>query len=221
MPHTAAPPSVPRDSNTTRDDLLDAGRALLLRAGYAGTGLKDVLAAAGVPKGSFYHYFDSKAAFGLAALDAYFAEHAALLDGFLADRGRPPLARLRAYFEAYADRYAADGYAVGCLLGTLAQEQAGQDGPDGGPEGAGAAFRPALAARFAAWRGAIAAVLREARDAGALAAGADGDAFDADALAAYVLDAWEGALLQMKVARSDAPLRTFLAVTFGRVLTPP
>src|SRR5215469_1994707 len=46
--------------NDTRAALLEAGDRLLLTSGYAGTGLSEILASAGVPKGSFYHWFSSK-----------------------------------------------------------------------------------------------------------------------------------------------------------------
>jgi TetR/AcrR family transcriptional regulator, transcriptional repressor for nem operon len=51
-----------------------------------------------VPKGSFYHYFDSKDSFGLALIDAYAAHFARKLDRWLADESRPPLQRLRDFF---------------------------------------------------------------------------------------------------------------------------
>src|SRR5271163_2415989 len=55
----------------TRKVLIDEGLKALLANGYDGVGIGPVLAAAGVPKGSFYHFFRSKEEFACAVLDAY------------------------------------------------------------------------------------------------------------------------------------------------------
>ena len=55
---------------TTRDRLVSAAATLFWRKGYHGTGLAEVLAEAGVPKGSLYHHFpDGKADLAKAAAD--------------------------------------------------------------------------------------------------------------------------------------------------------
>ena len=51
-----------------RQHILDVAHPLLLRKGFTGVGLAEVLAAAKVPKGSFYHYFGSKEVFGEAEI---------------------------------------------------------------------------------------------------------------------------------------------------------
>ena len=63
----------PSAKATTKAALVDAGTQLILEQGYHQTGIQDVLQAAGVPKGSFYYYFPSKEAFGLAVI-AQFAD---------------------------------------------------------------------------------------------------------------------------------------------------
>ena len=52
----------PRKSEHSRQDLLDTGSRMLTEFGYHGTGIKQVLDAVGVPKGSFYNFFPSKEA---------------------------------------------------------------------------------------------------------------------------------------------------------------
>ena len=53
----------PRKSEHSRQELLDTGSRMLTEFGYHGTGIKQVLDAVGVPKGSFYNFFPSKEAF--------------------------------------------------------------------------------------------------------------------------------------------------------------
>lgn len=57
---------------TTRDRIIDAAASLMLDKGYAATTVDEIVTDAGVAKGSVYHFFESKEAVGLAALEAYF-----------------------------------------------------------------------------------------------------------------------------------------------------
>lgn len=52
-----------------RQHILDTAKPIMLRKGFSAVGLNEILQAAGVPKGSFYHYFGSKEAFGEALLE--------------------------------------------------------------------------------------------------------------------------------------------------------
>jgi TetR/AcrR family transcriptional regulator, transcriptional repressor for nem operon len=188
----------------TRDALLCAGVELFLEGGYDFVGTNAILARAGVPRGSFYHHFEDKQAFALAVAEHYYEQHLPLMDRRLSDLSYPPMERLRRYFMALHQEYKQRRWRGGCLLGLLSQELAEREG----------GARAALAALFARWRHRLASCLREARDQGQLSAEAD-----CDELAGFLLDSWEGALLQMKVTKSGAPLEGFLRIAFGRVLT--
>jgi TetR/AcrR family transcriptional regulator, transcriptional repressor for nem operon len=61
------------ETKSTREQLIDAGLRLIHQNGYIATGLKEILDAAGVPKGSFYHHFSSKEEFAKAVLEKYAA----------------------------------------------------------------------------------------------------------------------------------------------------
>ena len=188
----------------TREALLVAGVELFLEGGYDFAGTSAILERAQAPRGSFYHHFEGKEAFALAVAEYYYEQHLPALDRALGDDRRPALERLRSYFEALARDFARAGHVGGCLLGML-----GQDLADRSPEA-----RAALARLFARWRNRLADCLREARERGEL-----GASVDAEQTAAFILDAWEGALLQMKLGRSSAPLERFLDVVFRQLLT--
>src|ERR1700739_4521865 len=126
---TAWSTSLPRETNS-RADLLEQGTQLMLRSGYAGTGLVELLQAAGVPKGSFYNHFESKEAFGVELVQRYYARHDRILASLLAETDRTPLERLRSYFERLLQRAVdASPQARECLLGMLALEMAGSSEP--------------------------------------------------------------------------------------------
>lgn len=106
----------------TRQSLLEAARRIVAAKGYAAVGINEVLAAAGVPKGSFYHYFASKDAFGEAMMKSYFDDYLATMDGILADKGKSSAEHLMSYWQRFYDTQAADDCQGGCLVVKLGAE---------------------------------------------------------------------------------------------------
>src|SRR4051794_1268071 len=84
----------------TKNRLLDVGRTVFLEKGFNHAGIEAILQAAGVPKGSFYNYFENKEDFGLQVINRFAECYDDELDRFLADESLSPLSRLRAYFES-------------------------------------------------------------------------------------------------------------------------
>lgn len=187
---TAPPPAM----HETKRRLLEAGLAMLLERGYSGLGVQDVLDRTGIPKGSFYHHFESKQDMALQAVDLYTSLGHELLDRCLAPDGRPALQRVRTFFEQLALFYGTQGY-LGCLLGGLGQELSGTSD----------VFRTKIEECLASLARPIAACLEEARCAGELP-----DATDPGQLADVLLNAWEGAALRSRLLRSPAPLNGVL-----------
>ncbi|WP_201525915.1 MULTISPECIES: TetR/AcrR family transcriptional regulator [Psychrobacter] len=76
---TTAVPSDNDPSNitlsNTKAHLLATGYKLISQKGFTAVGIKQILDTAGVPKGSFYHYFASKEAFGEAIINHYFTQY--------------------------------------------------------------------------------------------------------------------------------------------------
>jgi len=188
---------------STRDLLLEAGKKTFLEKGYNNSGIEAIVQAAGVPKGSFYYYFESKEDFGLKVLDRFASCYDERQGQFLGDSSVPPLERLRNYFEAVLARLESDQCRKGCLVGNLSQEMADQS----------EAFRARLEEIFESWVDRYAGCLRQAQILGEI--GAD---LDVRELAEFWLNSWQGAVLRAKTMRSTAPLRTFLDVMFGNIL---
>ncbi|MFC6670530.1 TetR/AcrR family transcriptional regulator [Marinobacterium aestuariivivens] len=184
-----------RDYDDTREELLRHGMAVLTEQGFGNAGIDGILRAVGVPKGSFYHYFASKEAFGLAVLERYDRYFAAKLDRHLLDASLPPLQRIRRFAEEARDGMAKYAYARGCLAGNLGQE-VGQL-PD--------SFRSRVSAIFDSWQDRLATCLQEAQANGELAAEAD-----CQTLAEYFWIGWEGAVMRARLATSDRPIELFI-----------
>ena len=106
----------------TRQHILTTAYPIILGKGFAAVGLSEILSAAQVPKGSFYHYFESKEQFGCALLENYFDQYLLSIDDVLQDDDRPPLLRLLAYFENWQLTQDCDTSTDKCLVVKLSGE---------------------------------------------------------------------------------------------------
>lgn len=189
----------------TRAQLVRAGVAILTEKGFSAVGLDEILASVGVPKGSFYYYFESKHAFGLTLIDAYAEYFARKLDRSLDNARYSPLQRLRDFVadaRAGMERY---GFRRGCLVGNLGQEMGSLPEP----------FRNRLTAVFDDWQARTAKCLKAAQAAGEISQDAD-----CEHLAAFFWIGWEGAILRAKLEHSPAALDQFAEGFFVLVMPP-
>lgn len=196
------PPLEPADQ-AARQALIRAGLRHLTEFGYGAAALDQILAAAGVTKGSFYHHFPSKAAFGAALIEAYGEYFRSLLARSLERRDLSPLDRLAAFAVEVEAGMEAHDYRRGCLVGNLGQEVTAL------PED----FRERLQAVLALWQQDTARCLRAAQEAGQIDARED-----PEALAALFWIGWEGAVMRARLDHGPSPLRTFIAA-FLRLVT--
>jgi TetR/AcrR family transcriptional regulator, transcriptional repressor for nem operon len=175
---------MPRAS--TRDQILDAGRDFIHRQGYSASGVAEITAAAGVPKGSFYNHFESKEAFASAALESYWEQGQAAF-ALLEGEG-PADERVRAHFKAVDRSLCNDSYAAGCMLGNFAVEA--------GP--LSESLRKHAALLLSRWTTRLAACIEEGQKAGAISR-----ALPAETLARFLIGAWHGAVQRAKVERNN------------------
>jgi TetR/AcrR family transcriptional repressor of nem operon len=189
----------------TRQRLIEAGLRMLLEHGYNHLGIQALLDETKVPKGSFYHGFRDKEDFALQVIDAYMGEVHQALDFCLSDASRPPLERIRAFFEMVALKYQGEGY-LGCLLGGLGQELSGIS----------ELFRQKVEQCFSAISARISLCLREAQAAGQIPKDSD-----PERLADLLVDCWEGAALRCRLRRSPESLSAMLDFYFATLRPEP
>jgi TetR/AcrR family transcriptional regulator, lmrAB and yxaGH operons repressor len=171
----------------TRDRLVAAMLDALRTRGYHGVGLAELLTAAQAPKGVLYHHFPGgKAELAVRAIELVVAKLGADLDKVL-DRTADPVDALSAWMGSAQRVLAGSGFASGCPLATIALESTPDD----------LAIRAALSEGFASIRTRLADALAGAGMAQAQARGA----------AALIVSAYEGALLQARVAGSVQAMR--------------
>jgi TetR/AcrR family transcriptional repressor of nem operon len=189
---------------TTKENLIEVGLGLIHTAGYTATGINQVLEAAKVPKGSFYHHFTTKDEFVLEVIQRYAAGEQERWERLLDDSNLSPLKKLRRYFKDLIATYGRRGGPIaGCLLGNLSLEVAGQN----------AEIRKLLGQAFDAWQNAIAKTIREAIEKQELP-----KTTKADDLAALLVNGWEGAQVRAKAEQSDKPLELFFDNAFNVLL---
>ena len=187
----------------TREHILATAEPLLLGRGFTALGLTEILAAAGVPKGSFYHHFRSKEHFGEALLLRYFDAYDVKMQALFSDDAPGPMrARLLGYFGRWLQNASACETHSSCLAVKLAAEVCDLS----------EAMRLALVAGMAR----VVARLADAIEAG-VADGSLAPVADPAALADALYSMWLGAALRTKVRHDAHALEQAMAETLLRL----
>lgn len=181
-----------------RQHILETAKPMILGKGFTAVGLNEVLSAAGVPKGSFYHYFKSKEQFGEVLLDTYFAEYQAQMDALLSRTGLPAAQRLMSYWTQWLESQCGEGQDGKCLAVKLSGEVADFSEP----------MRDALQRGTGRIIHSLAACVREGLADGSL----DGD-IDPYRIAETLYEMWLGATLLTKLRRDRSALESAMDAT--------
>lgn len=168
-----------------RQQMIETMARLLQSHGYRNTGLNQLLAESGAPKGSLYHYFPGgKEALAVAALEHSSREVAERMT-MLAASAATPRQALTAVFEAFITDLEQSDFQKGCPVATVTLEEAAQS----------PAIQQACARAFGLWQEVLAGYLQQQ--------GLD----HPDQRAESLLMALEGALVLSRAHRDCAPLR--------------
>ena len=181
-------------NQTTKDRILDAAEEIMLEKSFHSVGLKQILDAVKVPKGSFYHYFESKEQFGAEMLKHYMNDASDRKRQMLIanDTGTDPLKRLFLYLDGSVDFIQSVAGTFPCLALKLASEVSDLS----------EAMRQELARGFDDWIDIYREVLDEA-----VAEKMLPESFDSGSEAQLIQDLWSGATQRAVIARSSAPVR--------------
>ncbi|GAB4256538.1 MAG: TetR/AcrR family transcriptional regulator [Methylomicrobium sp.] len=175
-----------------RDNLLKQGVKLLMEQGYHGTGLKEILDAVKIPKGSFYNYFGSKENFGAEVIQYYIEPFIKQLRAHLEQSNGDALGALRRYYQALIAEAEKENFKGGCLLGNLMGEIGDTS----------EVCQKSLQSAVTRYRNTIRSGLLQAQQQGTVRTD-----LSADEMADLLLNNWQGALLRMKIEQSAEPLR--------------
>jgi TetR/AcrR family transcriptional repressor of nem operon len=182
----------------TRERILSTGQALILGKGFSALGLSEILSAAAVPKGSFYHYFQSKEGFGVAMLERYFADYQIRTNQILLNEAVPARERLINYFAVWQQQAESSACHKLCLAVKLAAEVSDLS----------EAMRLALTAGMQGITQKIAVVLQEVQRDGHISA-----EVNTAELAEFLYATWVGASLLSKVHLQMRPMEVAMQQT--------
>lgn len=193
------------ETTDVRQHILDTAKPIILGKGFTAVGLNELLTEAGVPKGSFYHYFKSKEQFGEALLDSYFADYLANLDAHLKHGEGTAAQRLMSYWTAKWETQSCSGAEGKCLAVKLGGEVCDLS----------EAMRTALHKGSNRIIEALAECISDGARDGSLPVQTDARQ---TALTLYSL--WLGATLLTKIRREPSALDTALAATLNLLSLP-
>ncbi len=196
-----------KSQSPTKENLLDAAEQLMLAKGFVATTLDQICAAAGVTKGSFFHYFKSKEDLGKAVLERFCQVRLQFMRERPAQKEASPLERVYGWVDFAIEMSKSPLAKNGCLLGNFAQELS-----DTHPE-----IRSLCAHRFTEW----AALLKEGLDE-AKAEHLPTSRLDTESVADHFIAIIEGALILAKakqdmgvMEKSLSHFRNYLESLFG------
>jgi TetR/AcrR family transcriptional repressor of nem operon len=182
----------------TRLKILDSAKVLIAGRGFSAVGLSEILSAAAVPKGSFYHWFRSKEQFGEALLEHHFESYLVEVDATLFAAGQTAPQRLLAFFSQWHASQSGNYLQARCLVVKLSAEVCDLS----------EAMRVVLERGTARVIDRLASCLAESIATGELAA-----CPEPAEVAQQLYQQWLGATLLARVQRSAAPLDKALAQT--------
>lgn len=190
-----------------RQHIIDTAKPILLVKGFSAVGLSELLTAAQVPKGSFYHYFKSKELFGEALLTHYFEEYMLRLENTLSTPGLSAAECLMRYWQRWMDTQQCDkDIEHKCLVVKLGSEVSD--------------LSESMRLALRSGTHAIIARLTQCVEEGC----ADGSlpkTLDPHITAQILYNQWLGATVQTKIRRDPSALETAMAMTLQILNLPP
>ena len=188
----------------TKQQLIRKGTKLFMHHSFQGTGINDVLKEAGVPKGSFYHFFPSKEDFALEVISSWVQRSAQVAEAAFRNSDLNYLERTISFFQNLLGAIKQGEFRYGCLLGTIGQEMAANSEQ----------LRQAVESGFADTWTALAECIAQGQKTGDI-----NQALDPQTTARFIFSAMQGSIILAKVEKSEQALTGFVD-TIATLLKP-
>ncbi len=182
------------------NNILSKGVELIRLNGYHNTGIRDILKTCNIPKGSFYHLFESKEDFIIKSIEYYDREVNKEFKVNLSDKSLSYFDRIKNHFKLNIIWYTNNEYRAGCFLGNLSVEVAGINDP----------IAKKLNHVYAKWSNGLASFIEAGQNKGEII-----KTIPSKQIASFLLDGFNGAIARMKVERTTEALEQFLELNFS------
>jgi TetR/AcrR family transcriptional repressor of nem operon len=194
-----------RTKEEKKAELLDAGFKAFYEKGYNGTGVKELVDLARIPKGSFYNYFENKEQFAVESMQYFTEKELEFCNRHLTDTSYPPLIRIMRLFDAKIDFFIRKrAFTQGCFLSNMTLEMADVN----------TAIADAASHAFEQENKPILRCLEEAKKDGSL-----NSSHDPKYLSDLIQSSWLGTLVVMKANKNDDAFNSFRETLEKTILT--
>jgi len=184
--------STTRQNEEIRKKLLEVGVSMFLDQGYHGTGIQEVVNKAGIPKGSFYNYFNSKEDFGSKTVIHFSDQFKEFLNIILKDSEKDAYRAINRFFNDFIDTFEKKNSKEGCLIGNFAAEISDTSELN----------RETMAKCMNEWKDILGVIISRAQEQGKIR-----NDIKALELADFLLNSIEGSVLRMKLQTNTKPLK--------------
>jgi len=183
-----------------KEAIIKVGTELFRKKGYHKVGINEILKAGGIPKGSFYHFFEGKEDFARQTLVHYGDRSLERIRSYLRNPALSPLERLKSFYRWMIEANVRDGLDAGCLVNNLSIELAGMN-----PE-----IGRISDEQFMRWMDEITRCVAEGQEAGEITTD-----FGPLRIAEFLHAGSYGAFARMKATRSKQYLEDWYAMSFA------
>ncbi|MEO0525644.1 MAG: TetR/AcrR family transcriptional regulator [Bacteroidota bacterium] len=182
-----------------KEDILQIGYDVLRKNGYHNVGINQILKEAGIPKGSFYNFFESKEDFARQVVEQYGKSNTVWMQRIFDDSNLSPINTLRSFYQLLIDINEKDAYASGCLLNVMGNEVGRLN----------KLLAEEVDLYFRGWLNVIAGVVTKGQESGEIT-----KRFSAHEIAEYLHAGFYGSISRMMVTRNREYMDTWLHITF-------
>lgn len=186
-----------------KNEIIEKASCIIYEKGFNHTGLKEILAAANVPKGSFYHYFESKEDLGVQIVEFHKPILMNVIENCMHMDQCKYMDRLKAFFTVFNEKMEKNEMRGGCPLGNLGQELGDLNDT----------IRIKVEEVFLEITEKFEWFLRKAQENKEISL-----QFDTKKIAQFLFNSWQGALMRTKVSKDMQPLHIFCEIVFQMLI---
>ena len=181
------------------EEILDIGYDVLRKNGYHNVGVNQILKEAGIPKGSFYNFFESKEDFANRVVQRYGETNAKWMQGFFDESELSPLESLKSFYKFMFDVNERDEFLSGCIVNNMSIEVG--------------RINDVMAAKaneqFNSWLTILSEIIQKGQEIQEITT-----KFSAMEIAEYLHAGFYGTFSRMKVTRNRTYMDIWLEITF-------